>query len=538
MVRLLRRVRLQVRLLGGFGVICALLVASTAVGVAGALEQSRQTEQMTRLQALTRHAMELKFRSADIANWQVSYAWDVATLGGAAATSENAPNRKGFLAAVRQLQDELAVVPHADLSPAEAGWLRQVKESFTVFMSIDDRVVTEFRRQTPESIKSGNDLIVGEGYDTYYKIVDSTNKLVESVRQRSDTAQTATKSSVQRSVLLLLTSCALALVLAATISYLTTRSIVTPARRVVTGLRTLAQRDLSPVLPDAGRDELADMSAAFNQATEAMRTALTGVGQRAAALAGASRQLRELSESMDVQASDTSTKATEVASAADEISASAAVIADAASGIASSIGDVATSSATAAAVAGQAVTAAENTSHTVSQLSAASAEIGEIVKTITSIAEQTNLLALNATIEAARAGESGRGFAIVAGEVKELAQQAAQATVDITSKIESIQGTTVQAGAAIGEISAVVREISRIQATVAAAVEQQTATTDHINHNVNDLAYGSRQIASSIAAVADTATATSGSAGATQQASAQLQEMATLLREVVDSFRY
>jgi methyl-accepting chemotaxis protein len=130
----------------------------------------------------------------------------------------------------------------------------------------------------------------------------------------------------------------------------------------------------------------------------------------------------------------------------------------------------------AAKVANSAVTAAQAANATVAKLGQSSAEIGVVIKVITSIAQQTNLLALNATIEAARAGEAGKGFAVVANEVKELAKQTAQSTEDISRKITAIQGDTKDAVSAIATVSGVINQINNISATIAAAVEEQSAT--------------------------------------------------------------
>src|SRR5690606_13075857 len=107
---------------------------------------------------------------------------------------------------------------------------------------------------------------------------------------------------------------------------------------------------------------------------------------------------------------------------------------------------------------------------TVTELGRSAEEIGVVVKAITSIAEQTNLLALNATIEAARAGEAGKGFAVVASEVKDLARESARAAEDIAGRIAQNQVQTAEVVDAIEQISAVIAQIDDYQTTIAAAV--------------------------------------------------------------------
>ena len=156
-------------------------------------------------------------------------------------------------------------------------------------------------------------------------------------------------------------------------------------------------------------------------------------------------------------------------------------------------------------IAARAVREAEGTSALVGALDRSSAKIGEVVTLITAIAEQTNLLALNATIEAARAGEAGRGFAIVAQEVKALASQTARATEDIRGQINSMQSATAQAVAAIGSITGTIASIDRMTMIIADAVGQQSAATQEIARSIETAAAGAGERSDTLALVERTA---------------------------------
>src|ERR1700688_403641 len=151
-------------------------------------------------------------------------------------------------------------------------------------------------------------------------------------------------------------------------------------------------------------------------------------------------------------------------------------------------------------VAQQATETAHSTDHLVNKLSIGATRIGDVIKLIQAIAEQTNLLALNATIEAARAGDAGRGFSVVAVEVKALAAQTAKATDEIAAQIGSIQDLTKHTVVAIHSISGVMDDISGFTAAIASAVEQQTSSTQMIVRNVQEAATGAKALAGKIAA--------------------------------------
>jgi len=172
---------------------------------------------------------------------------------------------------------------------------------------------------------------------------------------------------------------------------------------------------------------------------------------------------------------------------------------------------------------------AQKSNATVTKLGVSSKEIGDVIKVISSIAQQTNLLALNATIEAARAGEAGKGFAVVANEVKELAKQTAKATDDITQKINAIQTDTQSAIQDIGEISQSVEKLNSVSGVIAAAVEEQTATTNEISRVVVQSKKGVESIAETIKLVSQAATESSASSTQTLEASKELAVLAEKL---------
>jgi methyl-accepting chemotaxis protein len=169
-------------------------------------------------------------------------------------------------------------------------------------------------------------------------------------------------------------------------------------------------------------------------------------------------------------------------------------------------------------------------------LSSAAEKIGNIIQLIQAIASQTNLLALNATIEAARAGDAGKGFAIVASEVKNLASQTAQATEQIASQIATIQSATGETVAAITKFGSTVKEMADIATAIASAVEEQGAATGEIARNVEQAASGTAAVTQEMGDVRAVAGETDASAEAALAAAAALQQQAVSLKGNVQDF--
>ena len=165
------------------------------------------------------------------------------------------------------------------------------------------------------------------------------------------------------------------------------------------------------------------------------------------------------------------------------------------------INEVGLSAAKSSMLAADAVAQAGRTSTTIDEMAAVSAEIGEVTGLISGIAEQTNLLALNATIEAARAGEAGRGFSIVAQEVKALANQTVKATQEIAQRVAAMQDTSNRSVVAVQAVSSKINQLDQVAASIAHAVDEQVSSTEGIAANVSAAATGVGHVEESIATI-------------------------------------
>lgn len=539
LARPLRDLRIGQRLAASFALCGLLVVAAAALGLSAQARGASLQRDLDHL-AVSRHITDdLLIRINDVTGWQGLYLDDVVAFGIAKGLSPAAYNRGGYLKSKAGILKAFASMDRSGLTAKEKTILAATQQNFMTLFSEDDKIIAKVRSRGvsayPEIMKSLNGGPAGIVWNNTY---DQMSKLGASIDARSAAVRAEKVDNDRRGKIMIFAGLGLALLAAIAVIVAVTRSITVPLRRGVGMLEAMAEGRLDERLENDSRDEVGRLARALNTTAGNLGTAMRDIDETAQALASASAELSTVAGDMTTAAISSSDRAEVVSASADEVSRNVQTVAAGTEQMSASIREIAQQASGAAGVAARAVSVAQTTTDTVAKLGASSSEVGNVVKVINSIADQTNLLALNATIEAARAGAAGKGFAVVASEVKELAQETSRATGDISRRIEAIQADTEAAVRAIAEVADIIEQINGSQTTIAAAVEEQTATTNEMSRSVGGAATGSRDIAHTITEVARTASETEAAAGRTSTAAAEFSRMSARVRELVSQFRY
>jgi methyl-accepting chemotaxis protein len=336
-------------------------------------------------------------------------------------------------------------------------------------------------------------------------------------------------------VTLLVVGLAVAVLAVALVVWISGR-VVGRVGRLTTALRRVADRDLSVEVSGEGSDEIGVMGAALGEAIDAMRAALTRMQQGAEAVRSTAGRLDGSSGTLEEAAGRTVSRAEGAAGSASVVSTEVQTVTAAMTEMRASIESVAQDVTAASGEAAQAVGITAEAASAADRLAASTSQIAAVLDTVTTIASQTHLLALNASIEAARAGSAGAGFAVVAGEVKDLAQQTSSAIGTIAPVLEAVTRDAADVQASVERISTAVTTVDALQGAVSAVVEQQSATTSEIERNLVVAAESTTDIAGSAADVAQAAGQAFDGAAEVRQAVVDLGDVAAELARGADEF--
>ena len=380
------------------------------------------------------------------------------------------------------------------------------------------------------------------------------------------TADTAAAASMTNSLsTILLIAAALSALAGLAIAMVLARMIVTPISGMTVAMQRLSEGQLDTDIPGRNRsDEVGAMAGAMvvfrdrmvaaeearaaqdaERAAEAERLArrndvaeafVARMSGLAAEFSTSSARVEEAARDLSATAEETSRQAGEVAGAAESASMSVQTVAASTEELAASVREINTQVVRSSESAETAVGDAKRTETQIRNLAGAADRIGDVVNLIKAIADQTNLLALNATIEAARAGEAGRGFAIVASEVKNLAAQTGRATEDIAAKISEIQSATAETVESITAIATTIDMIKAITSAVASAVEEQGSATAEIADNCQRAASAATGVTGTISGVGHAAETTGRSASDLMGLATDLAAHAGTLQAEVHDF--
>ncbi|RBY96315.1 methyl-accepting chemotaxis protein [Blastococcus sp. TF02-8] len=445
-------------------------------------------------------------------------------------------NQKRSTEMVATMNDNIAAVSKMKLSPDAKAAFGEFATSIEAYQGLLAQLV-QMTSTVPPAPPAQLMPVLQQMTQLETTIGDSLQSATDAATKAAQATAAEANDAYESARTLTIVIMAVGLAVAVVLAVLVSRGVTRPVQRIREILGQVADGDLSVRAGRTGGAELGEMAASLDHTLDAIGNVLNLVNDSSTRLAAASQQLSGAAEGMRQNAQVAAGQADEVVASAGAVASSVDTVATGSSQMESAIREISQNASEASRVASQAVDVAEDTTRTVGKLGDSSAEIATVIKLINGIAEQTNLLALNATIEAARAGEAGKGFAVVASEVKELAQETARATEDISKRVEAIQADTAGAVEAISRISTVIGEINDFQATIAAAVEEQTATTNEMNRNVAEAASGSQDIAAAITGLAAGTAETNQRVEEAQRAASELARMSGELQDAVARFR-
>jgi methyl-accepting chemotaxis protein len=517
----LKNVSIRSKLLGGFGLLAAIVLGLSVLAVDGL---SRVNDAAVEVRENWLPATRMLGQAQELATRYRQFQATVMVV----ATPEDILREQRAMVATREEFAEVWQRYAATVVPEEAPLAAAALSAWRGYLAVEDRLMAHVRQG---DAAGADGLYIGEMRDSFTRLRQTMTELLDFNLRSGQAAARAGEATYVNARFVLVVGCAVGVLSGLGLAWALGRGVSRSLSRAVDAMGRVAagQLDIDVVGRERG-DEIGAMARALEDlrltslrardlAAEAAKTregmeanrrraqldladrVERQLGAVTTTLSGAVERIQGGLRVLTGNAERATEGASSVASAAAQATANVQTVAAAAEELASSVGEITRQVAQAAGTARKAAGEAQQADGEVAGLSEAATRIGDVVRLIGDIAGQTNLLALNATIEAARAGEAGKGFAVVASEVKALAGQTAKATEEIGTQIAAIQAATQRAVGSIKGISAVVAEVDQIATAIAAAVEEQGAATQEIARNVAEAAAGTNDVSANIARI-------------------------------------
>lgn len=458
---------------------------------------------------------------------------------------QEAETRMGVLTdKVKTAQAGYAPLP---AGPEEAALYKAFVSTLDNYLKAQAEMLALSKQNKVEEMRALINTRIKDGTD---QMGEQLNKLIAINAADARDADTLAGSSYQGAITGVIVFSVAAAVLTVLLAWLLTRSIVTPLRKALEVAQTIAGGNLTTVIEDAGKDEPARLLGALSAMQTNLRQTIQHIAGSATQLASAAEELsavtEEASKGLQQQNNEIDQAATavnEMTAAVEEVARNAVSTSEASSQsnqaaregrdrVVETVGAIQTMT--------QDV---QNTARMIEGLATQGRDIGKVLDVIRAIAEQTNLLALNAAIEAARAGEAGRGFAVVADEVRALAHRTAQSTQEIEKMVAGIQSGTGDAVQSMQQSNQRTQTTLELARAAGVALEQITESISLINERnlviasaSEEQAQVSREVDRNLVNIRDLATQSAAGANQTSAASHELSRLAVDLNGMVARF--
>jgi methyl-accepting chemotaxis protein len=397
----------------------------------------------------------------------------------------------------------------------------------------------------------------GQNVETFYKTSQQLIDLFESIEQDFeegvDVEALKTSNIIEQAELLAIFAIILPMAVGLVLAFFMSRQIVIPIRRTIDMLKDIAhgQGDLTQRVDESRKDELGELGHWFNTFVANIQQIITMVANTTQMVTQSSNEIAATSEAIASGMNNQAQKSTEISSAVEQMSASIVQVARQTSQAAENAAKAGEFASQGGQVVSQTIEGMRSISlvvndsaNAINELGKRSEQIGQIINVINDIADQTNLLALNAAIEAARAGEHGRGFAVVADEVRKLAERTTTATEEVSQSIKAIQAETGMAVNRIADGTACVEQgvqlaqqanealvsimdssskVADMIQSIASATDEQSSTSELISQNINNINTVTRQSADGISQTA--------------RSTSELSDISSQLQQLVGRFK-